>query len=103
MSQTFWSQYRQNPQSYVGAHDYSLMRKSSYYGAAEEGKPSKGLAALVIPLAMGYLIYEGFIKPSKKKSNPRRRKRNGTKKGQYRKTARRAYMKKRRNTRRRRR
>ncbi len=99
MSQTFWSQYKLNPHGAVGSHDYSLARKTSYYGATEE-KPSKGLAAIVIPLAMGWLLYEGFIKakPAKKKSNPRRRKRNGTKKGQYRKTARRAYMKKRNGT-----
>ena len=66
MSQTFWSQYRQNPygvkgaRSARGSHSYGAIA----YGATEE-KPSKGLAAIVIPLAMAYLLYEGFLKPKK--------------------------------------
>ena len=99
MSQTFWSQYRQNPygvkgaRSARGSHSYGAIA----YGATEE-KPSKGLAAIVIPLAMAYLLYEGFLKPKKKTANPKRKRKNGTKKGQYRKTSRRAYAKKRNGT-----
>jgi len=100
MSKTFWQHRKLNPYPTRGAFSALHQSMRSYGVAATE--PSKGAAALVIPLAMIAVLYFGFFADKKKKSNPRRRRRNGTKRGQYRKTARRAYAKKRRNTRRRR-
>ena len=89
MSQTFWK-----------TRHYGAIQLNPGYGATENGatKPL-AIAPLIILGVMGYLFYEGFLKPKPKKAtNPRRRRRNGTKKGQTRKTARKAYTKKRNGT-----